>query len=279
MVGAHRIGHACLTLQFDANLDQFDQTLIITPFDTVRLDAAFKKHNIDTSNFVYMRDEEVLERYPHAKDWNLTGDYRGAWLYQQAMKLAAIDMIDADVIFLQDADTFCTKPYQCVVDDKLNLLYLPDTTHAPGYYEAFRNATGLERQTSNCFVCDMMPVFKSDWQALKSHVETLHQTDFLTAFIEQTPWDYVANVKWFSEYEMIGNWVVSQHELYTLTEQHRFEYKKLENLTHNDFPAVFDCISDKNPYGRILPFEYSTDTVLNLDAVMERLRPLLPTSR
>ena len=64
--------------------------------------------------------------------------------------------------------------------------------------------------------------------------------------------------------------MVSQHTQFQLIEQGRFEYKRLEQLTHEDFPSGIDCQIERNPYGRILPFDYGTDTVLNLDAVLDR---------
>ena len=274
MVGAHRIGNACLTLQFDKNLDKFEQTYIITAFDPVRLDRTFQRYNIDTSTFVYITDQEMLAKYPAMSSWNLTGDYRGTWLFQQALKLASIDLTGAEIVFIQDADAFCVTPYQCETNNQLNLLYIPNTSHAPGYYEAFRNITGLPRQTPHCFVCDMMPVRKTDWIDLRTSIEQRTGQHFLNAIIENTPWDYVAGVKWFSEYELLGNWLVSHYDHYQLIEQHRYEYKNLEHLTHRDLPAKVDCISDKNPYGGILPFDYASDTVLNLDVAMERMKNL-----
>jgi hypothetical protein len=216
----------------------------------------------------------MLAKYPAMSAWNLTGDNRGSWLFQQALKLASLDDIGAEFVFIQDADAFCVTPYQCETNNQLNLFYIPNTSHAPGYYEAFQNITGLPRQTPHCFVCDMMPVRKTDWIELRTLIEQRTGQHFLNAIIENTPWDYVAGVKWFSEYELLGNWVVSQYEHYELIEQHRYEYKNLEHLTHRDLPAKVDCISDKNPYGGILPFDYASDTVLNLDVAMERMKNL-----
>jgi hypothetical protein len=93
----------------------------------------------------------------------------------------------------------------------------------------------------------------------------------LDAVIDQTPWDYTNGVKWFSEYELLANWSVYQNPDIVLTQQHRFEFKKLEALTHRDFPADFNVVSDKNPTEIILMFDYATDTVYNLDAVLDRL--------
>ena len=272
MVGAHRIGNACLSLQFDHNLGTFDQTYVVCPLPGLRVDRLFQKYNIDTSNFTYTTDYQLLERYPGLSTWHLGGDTRGSWLLQQAMKLQMIDQADADVVFIHDSDAFCTSPYSPLIDEKLNLFYLPNTSHTWEYYRAFENITGLPRQTPHCFVCDMMPLFKSDWNNLKTLVNQRFNKSWLDVFLEQTPWDYLANVKWFSEYECLANWTISQGSQYQLTEQHRFEYKNLEQLTHRDFPKNFNCVSDKNPYGYILPFDYGTDTVLNLDAVLDRMQ-------
>ena len=273
-VGAHRIGNACLTLQFDHHLQSADQTYIVSPLKGERLDAVFRKYGIDTSTFVYLTDQEVIDQRPEIKNWNLAGDYRGPWLFQQALKLATIDLLDYDVLFLHDADTFCTQPYTYLKDGRLQLWHLPNTSHAPGYYEGFTAITGVERQTPHCFVTDMMPVFKTDWQSLKRITEQRHAMNAFDAFIEYTPWDYVANVKWFSEYEMLGNWSLHQNSPVDLVPQKRFEFRKLEQVVYNEFPQGFNVISDKNPQLNMLSFDFASDTVNNYEAVVERFKSL-----
>jgi len=274
-VGAHRIGNACLSLQFDSFLNQFDRTYIVSPLAGDRLQKVFEQYNIDTTNFVFLTDQHVIDQYPQINNWERTNDYRGSWLFQQALKLACIDLVDADVLFLQDADTFCTQPYSCVVDQQLNLFYQPNADHQWGYYQAVKNLTGHDRLTTNSFVCDMMPVFKQDWISLKNHISSTFTGHWLDAIIDQTPWDHVASVKWFSEYELLANWSLLHNADTHLTEQKRFEFKSLEALTHRDFPADFNVISDKNPQGYLLSFDYATDTVHNLDVVLDRLRQLV----
>ena len=189
-----------------------------------------------------------------------------------------LDKIIADVVVIHDADSFCVEPYECVIDHKLNLFYLPETTHAWEYYRAFENVTGLPRQSTDCYITEMMPVFKNDWNNLKTLINSRFDQPWSDVLIEQTPWDYVGNIKWFSEYEFLGNWVISQHSNHTQIQQRRYDYKKLEDLTHQDFPININCVSDKNPFGNILPFDYGTDTVGNLDIVLDRFQriELLP---
>lgn len=275
-VGAHRIGNACLTLQFDCYLQPVDRTFIVSPLNGARLNAVFEKYGIDTANFEYVLDQEVVSQRPAVSRWNLSGDYRGPWLFQQALKLAMLDIVQDDILFLHDADTFCTQNYCYESNGRLQLWHLPNISHAPGYYEGFTAITGLPRQTPHCFVTDMMPVRRSDWTSLKTLVEQRHSMNVLDAMIEYTPWDYVANVKWFSEYEVLGNWALAQNSDVDLVVQQRFEFKKLEQVTHQDFPANFSVISDKNPQMNMLSFDFATDTVNNYDAVFERLKRLLP---
>lgn len=270
-VGAHRIGNACLSLQFDLNLDQFDNTYIVSPLPGSRLQKVFEHYNINTTGFVYLTDQDLINSYPQINNWYLTNDYRGSWLFQQALKLASIDYVDADLVFVQDADTFCTQPYSCLVDQELNLFYQPNISHHWGYYKAAENLTGLPRPYPHSFVCDMMPVLKKDWLSLRNQITSTFSGHWLDTVIDQTPWDYSAGVKWFSEYELLANWSGYQNPNIVLTQQQRFEFKNLEALTHRDFPPVFNVISDKNPMGQILPFDYATDTVYNLDAVLDRL--------
>lgn len=271
-VGAHRIGNACLSLQFDHNLDLFDTTYVLTVLDTVRLDNIFKKYGIDTTRFEYVEDQNLMSMYPDIAHWWMSGDYRGSWLRQQAIKMAMIDHLDADVIFVQDADAFCLKPYNCVTDNKINLWCLPNVMQDHAYYQAFENVTGLPRQTNHCFVCDMMPVLKTDWQSLKYLIESKFAGSWIKTLLDQTPWDHVHNVKWFSEYEFLGNWCLSQHDKYNLRPQRRYETRSLEDFTHRDLPDNVDCVVEKNPYGGILPFDYGHNEVLNFDSVWNRFK-------
>ena len=239
--------------------------------DGQRLDAVFQKYRINTSNFVYYNDQDIIDRYPQVAHWNLTGETRGAWLQQQAIKLAAIDMIDAEQLLIHDPDSFCIKPYEPFVNGELNLFYLPNTRHANGYYEAFTNATGFARQTEHCFVCDMMPVRKQDWVGLKSFLQNKFSAHWLDTLIDCTPWDYVQNLKWFSEYEFLGNWHLANNKYYQLTQQHRYEIKNIEQLTHHTWPAECNFVSEKNPQGYLLRFNYADDTVAYFDEIYSRL--------
>jgi len=273
MVGAHRIGSACLSLQFDCNLTKFDKTYVVCPLPGDRLQKVFEKYNIDTGGFEYVNDYDLVAQNPELSHWHFADDTRGSWLLQQAIKFLMLDKIDADVVFIHDSDTFCIQPYHCVVDGKLNL-FVNNVTHPKEYYQVFENITGLPRQHDSSFIADMMPVFKSDWNVLKTLITNKFEHHWLDVLIEETPWNYTENLKWFSEYEFLGNWATSQHDQYQLTEQNRYEYAFLEILMSGNFSSDVACLIDRNKQGRIFPFNYGTNTVMNLDIVIDRFQQL-----
>lgn len=270
-IGGYRISHACLTLQFDHYLTTpFKNTYIFCPRDAESLDRIFKKYNIDTSNFIYVTDEEMNRRYPETARWWFSDDYRGSWLYQQALKLASLDMITDDVVMIQDADTFFIKPYSCIVDGKPNYPVILNETHSPGYYQVLQNSLGIDRQTPHCFVSEFMPVFREDWLSLKDRLESRNNKHFLDAIIDNVPVDTYDNLRWFSEYEFVGNWVMTQREV-VLSEQKRFEYDTLDQL--NDLTLDYDCACDGIPkLADSIILDYSTETITNFDQVFSMVK-------
>lgn len=235
-VAEYRIPSACVSLQFDQFLIGIDKTVIVTPCDVLKLDKIFKNHNIDTADFDYLSDEEFVPKYPGIQKWIIPGDYRGNWLRQQAIKLACLDYLDYPVMMIQDPDTFAIADYQCWDGTTLNFMILPNTTHARGYYEVLANALGIARQTPHCFVTEFGPCLKKDIVELKQHIEKQNNQNWLTALIDHVPYESTFNpnkpdelVKWFSEYELLGNWTMSRRPV-KLTDQKRFEYKTLDQL-------------------------------------------------
>lgn len=274
-VGPHRLGNICLTLKFDQYLPAFTNTIIISPLPNNRINSLFQKYNIDTSNFIYYQDNDIIEQYPEINNWRLTGENRGNWLVQQAFKLACIDSIDSEYFLIQDADSFCVKPYQPIIDNKLNFFHLPNVSHAPGYYRAVKNIIGYPRKTEHCFVCDIMPVKKSIWQDLKSSIESKFQKHWLDAIIDSTPWDHVRNLKWFSEYELLANWHMIKSSQYQLTQQKRYEIRNMIHLTHQTWTNDCNFVSEMNPQGQLLVFDYASDSIQNFNEIYDHLSKLV----
>jgi hypothetical protein len=122
----YRVPHAAFAMQWDHNLQGIDHTIIATPMTRDELEPVWERYNIDSSKFQYVHDDMIYKRYPEVNNWVFADDYRGWWLRQQAIKLAYLDLLDADVMLMHDADTFMTEPYNPFVNNMLNMLILPD---------------------------------------------------------------------------------------------------------------------------------------------------------
>jgi hypothetical protein len=240
-----------MAMQFDHFLEGIDRTVISSPVPKDELWAIFAKYNIDTTTFEYLPDSVILNQYPEINNWLFEGDYRGKWLWQQALKLAVRDYLEDEVILIHDPDTFMVEPYCCYKDGRLNYLIIPNTTHG-SYDGVLESVLGITRQTPHCFVTELVPIHRDDWQALKTLLEHKHNKWFLDAIIDNVngmptvpPWGNGELIKWFSEYELIGNWAMYRQDI-DMQEQRRFEYNNLENL--KDFTRNYNCFADAIPH-------------------------------
>ena len=246
----YRIPHACMAMQFDHYLEGIDRTVISSPVPKEELWSIFSQYNIDTTTFEYLPDSVILNEYPEINHWLFEDDYRGKWLWQQALKLAVRDYLDDEVVLIHDPDTFMVEPYCCYKDGRLNYLIIPNTTHG-SYDGVLESVLGIERQTPHCFVTELVPIHRDDWQALKTFLENKHNKWFLDAIIDNVPgkptippWGNGNLIKWFSEYEFVSNWAVHQHQV-DFQEQRRFEYDHLEKL--KNFTREYNCFADAIP--------------------------------
>ena len=266
----YRIPHAIFALQWDRYLQGVDYTIVASPVPQQELWSIFARYGIDTTGWQYVSDDVVYQRYPEVNNWVFEGDYRTYWLRQQAIKLAFLDIIQEDVMLMHDPDTFMIEPYQCVKDGVLNFMVLANTTQG-SYDGMFEAITGLSRQTPHCFVTELVPVRRQHMDALKSYLVSRHGGAWLDALIENCPgmptvppWGNGNLIKWFSEYEFLGNWALTQ-EPATFQFQRRYEYDRLELLEKLDatrYNAVCDAVPDLS---LSMQFDYETGTVVNFD--------------
>lgn len=265
----YRVPHACLSMQFDHVLEGIDRTVIASPVPKEELWPVFARYGIDTTHFDYLPDAEVLPLYPKIENWVIPGDYRGNWLRQQAVKLSVLDYLKDEVVLLTDPDTFMIEPYCCYSNHRLNYLVLPDTTHG-SYNGMMESIVGIPRQSPHCFITEFVPCHRSDWNTLKSTLEQQHHKHFLDAIIDSCPgmptvppWGTGNIIKWFSEYELLGNWAVSQREV-NFQEQHRFEYDSLDKL--GNFTKEYNCFADAIPdLSMSLQMNWTTGEIDNFD--------------
>lgn len=244
----YRIPTACVSLRFDHNLIGVTKTIIVSPVPTRTLFKCLSKYGININRFEHVHDGELEYCYPEIKHWVTDGDYRGNWLKQQALKLAALDYFDFKVALIHDPDTWLIQPYQCVDNSKtLNMLALENITEG-SYDTVLPSVLNINRQTTHCFVSELLPVYKDDFLNLKNYLEQTYNKDFLSGIIDQVPeietLDKTKKLKWFSEYEFLGNWILTQRPV-NYTFQTRFEFQTVDDLKKLDI-AKYNSVCDQS---------------------------------
>lgn len=276
-VGAQRLGNTVISLLFDRYITPVpDKTIILTCLPVDYVQKVLNHYFSNRSDIEVIHDSELEDLYPDIKVWTVPGDIRGAWLKQQALKMIALDHFDSDIFLIQDPDTFCIKTYRYFDGNKLYLLSMSDTSQYESYYVAIEKALGIPRQTTSCFVTEFMPVFKQDWVRCRQQIEAITKQPWLVGLLDQVPAEEFKfrQVKWFSEYELLGNWTMYNREV-GFVEQVRFQFnssvEQLKNINSNH-----NCICDKGPNGQtrgypsIFPIE-DNYTVRGLDQILKIL--------
>jgi len=249
----YRIPIATVSLQFDHNLLGVTRNIIVSPVNTRDLFRYLSQHGVDTNRFEHLPDQDLIDKYPEIDHWVFEGDYRNNWLKQQAIKLAVLDYVDYSTALIHDPDTWMIQPYRSL-DAQGQLTMLVQENITEGSYDPVLPAVlGIERQTQHCFVTEFMPVYKQDWIALKYTLEQRHSRHFLDAIIDHVPGtptiDGSQCLKWFSEYEFLGNWTMTQRPV-DFVFQTRFGLQTLNDLQNSDvqlYNSICDHSSGNSP--------------------------------
>lgn len=272
-VAEYRVPHACFSLQWDHMLQSIDTTMVAhtSNLDSKLLSRIFQDHGIDCTSWQFINDTVIYDRYPEVQHWVFPDDYRTFWLRQQAIKLSYLDLLDADILLLHDPDTFMIEPYQCYQNGMLNLMTLMNTTQG-SYANMFESITGIPRTSPHCFVTELSAVRKSDWQDLRVLLQARYpDKHWLDAIIDAVPgmptvppWGTGNEIKWFSEYEFLGNWSTHQGNV-TYQAQRRFEYDALDKLAELDI-TKHNAVCDAVPDLRLsMQFDWNTLRVVDFD--------------
>jgi hypothetical protein len=276
----YRIPVATISLKFDQNLLGLARNIIVSPVPTKDLFKYLSRYDINTNSFEHLPDQDLIAHYPEINHWVFDGDPRNDWLKQQALKLAALDYVDYNVALIHDPDTWMTQPYQCVDDQGILCMMALENTTEGSYDSVLPAVLGLHRQTNHCFVTEFMPVLKQDWRNLKLFLENRHHRHFLDAIINNVPGvdtaDNLQNLKWFSEYEFLGNWAMTQRPVKFMF-QHRFQFQQLTDLINYD-AAQYNCICDQSPgYQLSLGFDdWHTGNIPNYHQCLQLLKQHFP---
>ncbi len=249
-VGPQRLGNLLLTLHFDCYLDpKPDHSIIITPLDPNAVKTIIRDR-FPALDFQVYADDAIVDIYPDIEHWTDYNNFRAGWLRQQALKLAAIDYFDSEIFLIQDPDTFCIEPYGYYLDSDVNLLVLPGQYHYDGYYNTLETVLRIPRQTTASFVTELMPLLAQDWLSCKNQIESTINQPWLK-LIDHVPFETITptrQVRWFSEYELLGNWITYLREPAT-TVQKRFVFNSLDTL--NDLNTNYNAVCDRGINGQV----------------------------
>lgn len=224
--GQGKLGDLLKTLQYDSNLrPKFDHTYIIygphkLPFDFNPV-LTEVEHNPDEFTIV---NDTVLFNHYNLLERNIDLYKFGGWITQQLVKLLALDYFNHDRMLIQDCDTFVLKSntYEYFKDSK-PVLYKHQSKFVSDYCRYVKLFTGIEyTSTDPCYVSEFMPVTNAIWNDLKSKIESIHNKWWFDALYDQ--FDSDANVNpgsqiWFSEYELLGHWIVENYEHDTVVQR------------------------------------------------------------
>lgn len=235
-LGPKRLLDSVVALKFDYMLNPKPDCTYIhcqlpEGFTEEDLFALYERFDIDCKSITLKHDADFLKPYNEKYDVNEFGN----WIKQQLIKFLAIENCNDDYILVQDCDTALLEPYSYFVNGQPNLLAIAHESHAVEYYEYIVKFLNIQRQTENCFVTEFMPVLKQDWQAMTACIEQIHGTDWLSAIINQFRQDLRPNMYlWFSEYELLGNWLLFCNRNTTMTQQLRFNVLDADALLVKD---------------------------------------------
>lgn len=248
----NRVADSILTLSFDRYLNPAPEKTFIfygpKPEDIPDdLYTIYETHGIDTSTFTIVSDREYLN------DHNVqVGDIYnfGGWIAQQLIKFTMLDLCKSDYVLIQDCDTFSIKEYTYFQDNTPNYYIIENETHSAEYYIYLEKFGDIKRQNSDSFVTEFCPVVKKDWNLLKDNIEKKYSMDWSSAMKHQFKQDQPSGGQiWFSEYEMIGNWVMHLHPDIKTTLQKRWlmSSTNIDTLNVDSYNSVC-CVADVLQY-------------------------------
>ena len=236
-IGDNRIADCVLTLKFDKFVSHnFDQTVIHHLPDRQEIINAFDQYGIDYSHMTFVADSEL--DYQNRPNIEFFGRHHA----QQLIKLLALDRCQDEKIVIADADMFCLSTHNYF--DTMPVLwyneYCDDLEHWNSYVTEL---TGLSARPIS-FVSESVPILKSDWDSLKQAIEDRSGKNWMVSIINS-----LSKIrKPFSEYTLLGNWILNQRPDTKLVAQKRicvYNTNKLDTVHINKTSTGINVVKTK----------------------------------
>ena len=107
---------------------------------------------------------------------------------------------------------------------------------------------------------------------MRELLETRHSKHFLDAIIDNCPREQdERQLIWFSEYELLANYVMSQREI-KMTEQKRFPVRnilELEGLNSTDWNCYVDACPNLD---NSIRFDFQSNTVTDFYEILDNIK-------
>ncbi|MEI6536099.1 MAG: DUF6492 family protein, partial [Verrucomicrobiaceae bacterium] len=145
--------------------------------------------------------------------YTVNGVDRSGWLFQKFLKYAGATLSDKSHVLVIDSDTVLVRPQVFEVGGKLVLLHADE--HHEIYFQVCESLLGYPRVTELSCVSHMALYDLARLGALKAHIEKRFQCPWFEAIIRNTRMDDASGC---SDYELYGQWCLSQYPLETTCE-------------------------------------------------------------
>lgn len=155
----------------------------------------------------FIWEDSVLPLTKKDIDYNVNGEDRSGWLFQQLLKMGADSLISEEFYLALDADTILIRPQIFEANGKTILLH-SDEHHQP-YFDAYEDLFGKKARTDLSFVSHQMMIENSKMAALKREIEERNfGKKWYEVLIGKIDRSEGASL---SEYEIYGQWMLQNY--------------------------------------------------------------------
>jgi len=158
------------------------------------------------NGFRYIDENDVLPEKVKNFKYVVDGANRNGWVRQQVLKLSAFDYIEADNIFVCDADTIFLRPFSLFEGDK-QILFEADEYVLP-YHAMNKRLLGPIPRYQWSFVAHCMLFQRHLVKDLHAKIEAYHHKPWLDAVLDNIDHTTEAGL---SEYDLYGNFLFNYH--------------------------------------------------------------------
>lgn len=174
---------------------------IVSPYSISIKDFATK------NGCIYIHEDSVTDILKKDILYNVDGQDRSGWLYQQILKLNWNKISKNNYCLVFDADTILVRP-QTFVDGKKIIFNCSDEYHSV-YFKTIKKLLGFKPKYPLSFVSHYMLFERDSTLGMKKHIELITGIGWEKSIIQNTD---IKEMSGFSEYETYGNYMLKYHK-------------------------------------------------------------------